>query len=275
MTEKRQSFQPEFFRRRLKIACRMPLLSIGMENSVTSTCWERGKRVRIELKQRWRGHELARTEDMFVFDYLISKFMHMVNQNNGSIVRSLLLDVDLMIVHLKLEPRARAQIIDSLRRLTNTLVSPEGWEGPPLPTRFPLLQISREDGARASVFRIDLSELLENELASGQVVVVTPAAIRLYGIHQRIHGWALGWVGPRYDDGRLIRQYEALDRIGPVLPQFGTPWEQIVPAVLANELPDFHLKLITFENQPAIYVRKRSLASVADTSTIKEITLDF
>jgi hypothetical protein len=253
MTKNKQPFSAQNFYRLPLVVCRMPLLSLGAPNNVSFACREKGRRVQVKLQRRWPKVELARTDDAAVMNYAISMFMHAINENNWSAVSELPLDINFLLSDLRLAPSATKQIVDSLRRLTGTLVSVLGWDGPPLPTKFPLFEIRQ---LNAMAFHLKLSTWLENELVAYRVVTSRPAAGQIVGVRQRLYGWAVGWVGPEHDGGRMIRQREALERIGPVLDRFGSAWDQIVGAVEANDLPGYDMQIATFEGRPAIFMRK-------------------
>jgi hypothetical protein len=272
-----------------RVALRTPLLSIGQHAYVRFATWEtahtgqlayrasqKRERVSVTLTKRSKNVGLVNVTDASVFHHVISRFVHASNRAGGFSVSSLRLPVGEILSDLGLPSTAKRDVIDALRRITNTLVTVSRRSRPSYPSAARLIDITRDE---TGDFDLTLSAWLEDEIVAGQVCQAPSSSRSLDGIRQRLHGWMVSWVGREEEDGRVIWLHEILDRLGPLWENAGDPWVEVRAVVEANDLPDFHVGLTTDRGDPAIFMRPRRLRQtqkkvVPSGSALNEIGLE-
>jgi len=251
---------------------RIPVLSTHLtQEDHLYQGWEQRRKVQLRMSRRYRNSERAVTADAYVLSYVASEATRHLNRAGVAITR---LDIKprhmLDAMALPSDDDSVRLLVQALRRLTATVIDVRNWGPRAFADRSPLLQIQ---AVSDHTYRLYLSDWLQEELFSHRVIKISPEALRLKGLQGLLYGWAVGRVGPEHCDGRIIRQREALARAGS-FPSGCEPWEEIVQAVGANDVPGFKFALETFEGLPAIAVTPRGYHSEFDMPSFT-LEMDF
>lgn len=246
---------------RFRPALRTPILSSGRQFRYEFSCYEKQQRVIVRVQPRFRGIELARTEDAPLLDYIAVRAHRQLGGTEIGEVQDLAVSVGEIAAYYGLPPGSEREITDSLRRLTGTRLTVERWKGRTYASAFPMLEAKLSSSGH---FVVTPSAWMSDELWDGELVPAPRSSARLTGPRFRLDGWARSWLGRNPQSGeQVITRRDALARFGP-LPEgaVGTPWQQILAAVEANDLPDHELELIERRGEPALLVTARQKSAM-------------
>ena len=233
----------------------MPVLSThSTQSDYFYEGWEQRRQVQLRVSRRYRNSQRALTADAYVLSYVASEATRHLNRSGFAITQ---LDVEprkmLEAMKLPSDDDSVCLLVQAFRRLTATVIDIRNWGKWAFSDKSPLLEIQ---AISDTTYRIHLSDWLQEELSAHRIMKISPEALRLDGLRGLLYGWAVGRIGPEYSEGRIIRQREALARAGSFPPDCH-PWNEIVQAVSANDVPGFDYALDMFEGQPAIAVTPR------------------
>lgn len=256
-TSKSRSIAIDKHPRQFVAILRLPILAVAptLERSIFRG-WERGHKVSMTVSARNRTIGRATVEDAYVLSYVASRATETFN---ARLCPGMFVEIEprMMLEELGMpaDPAACERVIASLRRLVMTDLRVYNWGDRAISEMGPLLPIEpcAKDKRR---FLISVPDWLQDEIQAPRIATIPPEALTFSGFRARLYGWAQGRVGQKLGDARFITQREALTRLGPIPP--GTdPWDAILAAAVADDVPGYGLGLEAFDGQPAIAVRRR------------------
>jgi len=250
--ERRQMFNPTRDLRQFVSILRAPILAISPTRQwYTYKGREWGKRVEMRIGPRYRCGRRALIGDAAILAYIASRAAHSFNVSLISLPSvQLELDEFFSVFGLPNDETNRAETIESLRRLHATGISLLNWGPNSVSGDFPLLEVERF----RSGFHLCLSDWLVGEIEAQRFVSMPMESFGLGGLESRVFGWIKSWVGPQHNGGRAIFMREAMNRLGPIPPNFH-PRQMIMEVIARNALPGYDLDIDNFDGKPAIIWR--------------------